>query len=147
MRKTSISSSVEYDHPTSTHSKDSGWGAATLASVASVWRQTDSPMATMMTVGSSTRRFLRDSQCDQESGKTQRNSRKAVFLDRDEMRKNILKQEIRSEYDVSNFYKKHGVWQAMAKSAWLDRLSMLIIIINALWIAYDTDENDSALLT
>merc|ERR1719422_1180580 len=50
------------------------------------------------------------------------------------------------EYDVTTLYKKHGIYQEIARSQVFEKLTLGVITFNALWIAYDTDENNASAL-
>jgi len=49
-------------------------------------------------------------------------------------------------YNVHDFYKTSGVAQKVARHYIFENLTMLVILINALWIAVDTDLNHAAML-
>lgn len=59
----------------------------------------------------------------------------------------VLKSKVREKllrperYSVHNLYQETGLWQKMARAAWFDNLSLAAIVVNAIWIAIDTDYN------
>lgn len=46
-------------------------------------------------------------------------------------------------YDVRDFYHSTGLAQAIARHYLFDRFAMCVIVLNAIWIAIDTDYNDA----
>merc|ERR1719468_1040119 len=49
-------------------------------------------------------------------------------------------------YDVTNYYKKTGVCQAIARSQVFEVVSLALVIGSSLWMAVDVDFNDAAML-
>eukprot|EP00439_Symbiodinium_sp_Y106_P063379 s1557_g9.t2 len=59
----------------------------------------------------------------------------------------VEEQEVKLDeevYDVANFYKKTGVWQAMARNDKFERLTLMVICINAIYIGVDADNNKAS---
>ncbi|CAE7422041.1 CACNA1H [Symbiodinium sp. CCMP2456] len=59
----------------------------------------------------------------------------------------VEEQEVKLDeevYDVANFYKKTGVWQAMARNDKFERLTLMVICINAIYIGVDADNNTAS---
>eukprot|EP00929_Paragymnodinium_shiwhaense_P120741 TRINITY_DN9276_c1_g1_i1.p1 TRINITY_DN9276_c1_g1~~TRINITY_DN9276_c1_g1_i1.p1 ORF type:complete len:531 (+),score=128.96 TRINITY_DN9276_c1_g1_i1:88-1680(+) len=49
-------------------------------------------------------------------------------------------------YSVFMYYKTSGVWQFLAKHSLFENFTLFVIAVNALWMAIDTDLNDSDVL-
>lgn len=73
--------------------------------------------------------------------------KKAVFADAESMKERVRMAIHRKPYDVMNFYHTEGYPQMIARSPWFDNITLGVITFNALWISYDTDNNDAATLT
>jgi len=71
---------------------------------------------------------------------------KATFPDAAQMKEKVKEAVMRPEYNVANFYKTKGIWQKIARTDFFDNLTLTIIAANAVWIAVDTDHNDSETL-
>lgn len=65
-----------------------------------------------------------------------------------EVVKSRVRQEVLNDqdYDVSNYYKPKGWAQALARHEHFEALTLLIIGLNSIWIAVETDYNDAELL-
>lgn len=50
------------------------------------------------------------------------------------------------DYNVEDFYWETGVIQAVAKSSPFQNITLAVISVNAVWMGYDTDKNDSETL-
>eukprot|EP00928_Gymnodinium_smaydae_P001593 TRINITY_DN10579_c0_g4_i1.p1 TRINITY_DN10579_c0_g4~~TRINITY_DN10579_c0_g4_i1.p1 ORF type:complete len:733 (+),score=139.03 TRINITY_DN10579_c0_g4_i1:277-2199(+) len=61
---------------------------------------------------------------------------------KEKVRQNLSK----PKYSVMDFYHETGVAQQIARSSVFDKFTLGVIAFNAVWIAYDTDENDSDVL-
>jgi len=73
--------------------------------------------------------------------------RLAVVGHEEEMLKEKVRQAInKSPYNVKDFYKTRGVWQLIARSSWFELLTLIVITLNAVWIAVDTDMNEAEML-
>jgi len=53
---------------------------------------------------------------------------------------------IRPSYNVHNLYYTQGCAQCIARSALFESLTFVVILLNAIWIAIDTDNNDAVVL-
>jgi len=71
---------------------------------------------------------------------------KALFPDANQMKDDLRRQMAKPEYDVSQFYYTTGIWQWIARHPRFEKLTLLVIGLNAMWIAVDTDWNDSSVL-
>jgi len=50
------------------------------------------------------------------------------------------------DYNVRNMYKEKGLWQKVARSSLFDIICLAVIVLNAAWLAVETDYNDETLL-
>jgi len=69
-----------------------------------------------------------------------------VFVDADAMKERVRKNLTKPKYDVKDFYKKEGMWQMIATSHMFEMVTLVVITLNAIWIAVDTDLNDAPIL-
>lgn len=67
-----------------------------------------------------------------------------LFCDMDAMKQQIKDNLYKEKYDVCDYYYSEGCAQACAKSWQFEYCGFLIIMLNALWIAIDTDYNRDA---
>jgi len=70
----------------------------------------------------------------------------ALFLDADSMKEKIRAAITKPVYNVSDFYFTQGMCQRIARSTYFEQLVLIVIAINAVWIAVDSDMNESDLL-
>lgn len=64
----------------------------------------------------------------------------------EEMKEKIRARLIKPQYNVFDFYKTDGCIQRIAKSSTFENTTFLVIFMNAIWIAVDTDHNDAPML-
>jgi hypothetical protein len=96
---------------------------------------------------SATSTFAAAAGLEQRAHKTQhRTTNRQVFANADQMKDQVQKAILEPDYNVANMYKEEGCWQAVARSTWFEMLSLVMIILNAVWLAVETDYNDEALL-
>eukprot|EP00928_Gymnodinium_smaydae_P066463 TRINITY_DN49472_c0_g1_i1.p1 TRINITY_DN49472_c0_g1~~TRINITY_DN49472_c0_g1_i1.p1 ORF type:complete len:610 (-),score=57.66 TRINITY_DN49472_c0_g1_i1:249-2078(-) len=62
-----------------------------------------------------------------------------------------IKEQIRDaiakpEYNVENFYHETGFFQAIARNPWFENITLLVIVINAVWTAIDLDFNSAIVI-
>lgn len=69
-----------------------------------------------------------------------------VFLDTEEMKQRVKDALAKPSYTVFDFYHKTGLFQWIAKSQTFETATLIIIGFNALWLAHDTNSNDSSSL-
>eukprot|EP00441_Pelagodinium_beii_P035387 CAMPEP_0197635762 /NCGR_PEP_ID=MMETSP1338-20131121/11487_1 /TAXON_ID=43686 ORGANISM="Pelagodinium beii, Strain RCC1491" /NCGR_SAMPLE_ID=MMETSP1338 /ASSEMBLY_ACC=CAM_ASM_000754 /LENGTH=614 /DNA_ID=CAMNT_0043207887 /DNA_START=356 /DNA_END=2200 /DNA_ORIENTATION=- len=69
-----------------------------------------------------------------------------VFQDKEYMKARVREQLYKEPYHVGDYYKTEGIFQAVARSDIFDRLTLLVISANALYIWIDTDLNPAASL-
>merc|ERR1719191_2517043 len=61
---------------------------------------------------------------------------------KDTLMENIAEEE----YQVTNFYKKHGVFQRIARSSWFQNGTLYVILANSIWMGYEADFNTATSL-
>lgn len=71
---------------------------------------------------------------------------RALFVDAEEMKKRIKENMNKPKYNVADLYHEEGFAQAIARHYCFEQVGLLIISLNALWIAIDTDYNKSETL-
>eukprot|EP00933_Yihiella_yeosuensis_P044779 TRINITY_DN4004_c0_g1_i1.p1 TRINITY_DN4004_c0_g1~~TRINITY_DN4004_c0_g1_i1.p1 ORF type:complete len:922 (+),score=169.14 TRINITY_DN4004_c0_g1_i1:324-2768(+) len=64
----------------------------------------------------------------------------------DKLKEQALAAAMERPYDVFDMYYTSGFFQAVAKSSIFENLTLLVVFLNAAWLAVDTDYNDSALI-
>lgn len=64
-----------------------------------------------------------------------------VFVDVEAMKQQVRESLMRPVYSVFDFYYTEGYFQAIAKSKIFETVTMIVICMNAIWIAVDTDYN------
>jgi len=78
---------------------------------------------------------------------SQRKTKRAVFVDEDELRERIRKKLLMPQYDVSQLYKDTGHCQQIARSPYFEYFTQAVILLNAVWMAVDVDYNPEDVLT
>eukprot|EP00747_Dinoflagellata_sp_TGD_P096363 gnl/TRDRNA2_/TRDRNA2_166820_c0_seq1.p1 gnl/TRDRNA2_/TRDRNA2_166820_c0~~gnl/TRDRNA2_/TRDRNA2_166820_c0_seq1.p1 ORF type:complete len:635 (-),score=96.93 gnl/TRDRNA2_/TRDRNA2_166820_c0_seq1:61-1965(-) len=71
----------------------------------------------------------------------------AIFPDSTEMKAKARQATCQKKYDVMDFYHTEGRIQEIARSTWFDNGTLSVIAINAIWIAIETDNNTSVVLS
>lgn len=71
---------------------------------------------------------------------------KPVFADSESMKQRARKALIRPQYRTTDMYWETGCAQKIAKSAWFEYVTLLMICLNAVWISVDADLNKAAML-
>eukprot|EP00929_Paragymnodinium_shiwhaense_P088884 TRINITY_DN49196_c0_g1_i1.p1 TRINITY_DN49196_c0_g1~~TRINITY_DN49196_c0_g1_i1.p1 ORF type:complete len:1059 (+),score=300.06 TRINITY_DN49196_c0_g1_i1:74-3250(+) len=69
-----------------------------------------------------------------------------VFADSEVMKQRIREAVAKPVYNVSEYYHQSGFWQAIARSPFFENITLLVISLNALWIAVDAEYNDADVL-
>eukprot|EP00929_Paragymnodinium_shiwhaense_P060880 TRINITY_DN30394_c0_g1_i1.p1 TRINITY_DN30394_c0_g1~~TRINITY_DN30394_c0_g1_i1.p1 ORF type:complete len:674 (+),score=146.58 TRINITY_DN30394_c0_g1_i1:72-2093(+) len=69
-----------------------------------------------------------------------------VLPDSTEMKQVVKDAVCKPKYDVTNFYYETGYCQMVARSQAFEIVTLIVITLNALWIAVDLDHNKSPLL-
>mmetsp|Transcript_21185 Transcript_21185/g.38087 ORF Transcript_21185/g.38087 Transcript_21185/m.38087 type:complete len:851 (-) Transcript_21185:256-2808(-) len=72
---------------------------------------------------------------------------KAAFQDAEAMKQKARAALMQPQYNVFDEYYETGWAQAVAKSAPFEYFTLLVVLVNALWLAIDTDNNTAALIT
>jgi len=72
---------------------------------------------------------------------------KGMFADADTMKAQLREAITDEVYDVTNFYHDKGFFQYVARSFVFEHLTLLVISVNAIWIAVDVDLNKAATIT
>jgi hypothetical protein len=64
------------------------------------------------------------------------------FSNIDDIKRNIRAAKLEKEpYDVRNYYHKTGIFQAIARNEYFENITLGVIVLNAIWISVDTDNN------
>jgi hypothetical protein len=69
-----------------------------------------------------------------------------VFANADQMKEQVQQAILQPDYDVKDMYKDEGWFQQVARSSTFDAIGLSVILLNAVWLAVETDYNDEALL-
>eukprot|EP00928_Gymnodinium_smaydae_P037847 TRINITY_DN26221_c0_g1_i1.p1 TRINITY_DN26221_c0_g1~~TRINITY_DN26221_c0_g1_i1.p1 ORF type:complete len:925 (-),score=204.33 TRINITY_DN26221_c0_g1_i1:136-2760(-) len=69
-----------------------------------------------------------------------------MFVDAEEMKAKVRLALCKPAYDVTDFYYKTGLWQKIARHHVFEKMTLVVIFLNALWISYDTDNNNADVL-
>lgn len=91
------------------------------------------------------KKSLRSEDSAQESKPHGRRSvPRAIFNDMNDV-KNLVKQHLvmKPSYRVEDFYKVKGIFQQVARSKTFENCTLVLILVNALWIAVDADHNSA----
>ncbi|CAK0875009.1 unnamed protein product, partial [Prorocentrum cordatum] len=70
-----------------------------------------------------------------------------VFADSEAMKKKVRENLLEPEYDVATLYKETGICQAVARSDFFAFGGMMVVVLNAIWLAVETDHNDEPILS
>eukprot|EP00443_Scrippsiella_acuminata_P063161 CAMPEP_0115440850 /NCGR_PEP_ID=MMETSP0271-20121206/36513_1 /TAXON_ID=71861 /ORGANISM="Scrippsiella trochoidea, Strain CCMP3099" /LENGTH=815 /DNA_ID=CAMNT_0002866603 /DNA_START=107 /DNA_END=2552 /DNA_ORIENTATION=- len=71
---------------------------------------------------------------------------KTMFVDANAMKERLRETMCKPKYDVTDYYHKFGVFQAIARSSYFEKATLTVIAFNALWISVDTDNNKADVL-
>lgn len=86
-------------------------------------------------------------QSEEEASPKRRVAEMSMFGDAEAMKQEVRRVLRRPVYNVTDGYYPTGIPQRLARSQWLDNLTMLIICTNAVWVAVDIDSNPAVLIT
>lgn len=75
-----------------------------------------------------------------------RDTRPMVSVDVEKMKSNVREALKKPTYNVHDLYHKTGMWQRLARNQIFENVTLFVISFNAIWMAVDTDNNDSATL-
>eukprot|EP00928_Gymnodinium_smaydae_P034482 TRINITY_DN2441_c0_g1_i1.p1 TRINITY_DN2441_c0_g1~~TRINITY_DN2441_c0_g1_i1.p1 ORF type:complete len:665 (-),score=164.75 TRINITY_DN2441_c0_g1_i1:38-2032(-) len=79
--------------------------------------------------------------------KAQQNGQpKAVFADASAMKDKVRAAIMKPDFNIADFYHTTGIAQRIARMRFFENFTLLIIGLNALWIAIDTDKNPATTL-
>lgn len=70
-------------------------------------------------------------------------TRSSVKLDAFLLKKKLKQAIAKPKYDVTHFYKNDGRAQAIARSQIMEYSTIVVILFNSFWIAFETDYNDA----
>eukprot|EP00927_Polykrikos_kofoidii_P087140 TRINITY_DN9967_c0_g1_i1.p1 TRINITY_DN9967_c0_g1~~TRINITY_DN9967_c0_g1_i1.p1 ORF type:complete len:697 (+),score=138.36 TRINITY_DN9967_c0_g1_i1:45-2135(+) len=73
-------------------------------------------------------------------------TQRTAFVDAAAMKERVRQNLSRPKYNVSDFYHQTGLFQAVARDLTFEKVTLSVIAFNALWIAFDTDNNSADLL-
>mmetsp|Transcript_35475 Transcript_35475/g.81176 ORF Transcript_35475/g.81176 Transcript_35475/m.81176 type:complete len:669 (+) Transcript_35475:129-2135(+) len=68
---------------------------------------------------------------------------RALFTDPESVKDAVRQHLIKRESNNGDLYKKRGVFQCIARNPLFEAFSTLVVTLNAVWIAVDTDLNDA----
>lgn len=71
---------------------------------------------------------------------------KATFVDANAMKEKVRQNLTKPQYSVKDYYKTSGLWVAISTNPYFEHATLSVIAFNALWIAVDTDLNNSEVL-
>lgn len=69
-----------------------------------------------------------------------------MFQSNQAMKETIRKSIMKEAYNVFDFYHEEGIMQRIAKSPLFEQVTLIVICLNAIWIAVDTDYNKASML-
>ncbi|CAE7947946.1 CACNA1A, partial [Symbiodinium sp. KB8] len=69
-----------------------------------------------------------------------------VFADETEMKKSLRQALVKAPYNVHDYYRPDGCAQQVARHAMFENCTLVVIVLNCLWMAIDTDNNPAAVL-
>eukprot|EP00929_Paragymnodinium_shiwhaense_P073092 TRINITY_DN37152_c0_g3_i1.p1 TRINITY_DN37152_c0_g3~~TRINITY_DN37152_c0_g3_i1.p1 ORF type:complete len:660 (+),score=179.40 TRINITY_DN37152_c0_g3_i1:68-2047(+) len=79
--------------------------------------------------------------------KDKKDKKKSIYPNMEDIKEQVLESVmVQGLDDFKGMYKKHGIWQKMARHALFEQVTLAVIALNAIWIAVDTDHNHSDLL-
>merc|ERR1712216_227625 len=87
-----------------------------------------------------------DEDDEDEAPKKRKQMATPVFADADAMKEQLKDALIKHVYNVTDFYKTTGPWQAVARSNVFEITTLIVITMNSVWLAVDTDHNDAPVL-
>jgi len=73
-------------------------------------------------------------------------NQKNMFADAEVMKARARDALIKPQYSVFDEYRTKGIIQAIARSPIFESATLIVIVLNSLWMAIDTDHNQAALL-
>lgn len=76
----------------------------------------------------------------------QSSPRQALFVDAEAMKARMRANLGKAEYNVADLYHTTGIFQLIARSQYFESIALIVISVNAIWIAVDADHNNAAVL-
>jgi len=73
--------------------------------------------------------------------------RNRVFQDAEALKQKARQDRVKPQYNVFDFYHKKGCAQYVAKHWLLEYITLLVVCMNTIWIAIDTDMNSASIIT
>eukprot|EP00928_Gymnodinium_smaydae_P056579 TRINITY_DN39942_c0_g1_i1.p1 TRINITY_DN39942_c0_g1~~TRINITY_DN39942_c0_g1_i1.p1 ORF type:complete len:576 (+),score=110.79 TRINITY_DN39942_c0_g1_i1:138-1730(+) len=69
------------------------------------------------------------------------------FRDSEAMKERVREALLKTEpYSVTMYYYETGLWQKIARHAWFDNITLMVIALNAIWMMIETDYNPAETL-
>jgi len=72
---------------------------------------------------------------------------RGMFPNANDVKENVVRALTKQEYNVEDFYKSTGYCQYIAKNDSFKHLTCVVIAINIIWIAIETDQNKAEVLS
>eukprot|EP00931_Biecheleriopsis_adriatica_P088772 TRINITY_DN63010_c0_g1_i1.p1 TRINITY_DN63010_c0_g1~~TRINITY_DN63010_c0_g1_i1.p1 ORF type:complete len:633 (+),score=146.33 TRINITY_DN63010_c0_g1_i1:98-1996(+) len=72
--------------------------------------------------------------------------KRAFFLDAEEMKGKVREALSKPTYNVFDWYHETGCFQRLARCAFFEHVTLFVINVNAVWMAYDTNYNKASSL-
>jgi len=72
---------------------------------------------------------------------------KGMFPNVEDVKARVVKALNKPEYNVEDFYKSTGFCQGIAKNACFKNFTLVVIAVNTVWIAIETDQNKKEVLS
>lgn len=88
----------------------------------------------------------RENSFERHQGKSSNRDRN-IFPDPEAVKEQVRQTIGEGSYNVENFYHTTGCWQALIRNNTFKNMTFLVIALNSLWIAVDTDYNKTDDLT
>merc|ERR1712125_309650 len=70
----------------------------------------------------------------------------SLFVDGQQLKDSIRTAMLKQQYQVEDLYWEHGWMQSIARHHLLEKATLSVVVLNAIWIAVDTDNNKSSSL-
>lgn len=71
---------------------------------------------------------------------------KPIFADAEAMKAKARMALVKPQYNVFDSYHTTGIAQKIAKHPWFENFTLLVVCLNSVWMAVDTDHNNQALI-
>eukprot|EP00401_Gymnodinium_catenatum_P073413 CAMPEP_0117617426 /NCGR_PEP_ID=MMETSP0784-20121206/85586_1 /TAXON_ID=39447 /ORGANISM="" /LENGTH=590 /DNA_ID=CAMNT_0005421267 /DNA_START=84 /DNA_END=1852 /DNA_ORIENTATION=- len=89
-----------------------------------------------------------EADCEVDSGAAPhtKQHRQGLFPDADAVKERVREALFKPTYSVEDLYHKSGMWQELARNEIFKNTTFFVILLNAIWIAIDTDYNKADVL-